>query len=132
MKEGVAWSVAALVGLIGMLGAGPTMAGGDAAKGEKVFQKCGACHTSVPGVHGFGPSLVGVVGNRPGQAAGFRYSKGMVAFAESGAVWDETTLDVFLTRPRRLVKGTRMAFPGLKKEQDRADVIAYLEQLQAK
>ncbi len=132
MRQGAARGLAAFVGLIGALGGWPAMAGGDAVKGEKIFQKCGACHTSVPGVHGLGPSLVGVVGNRPGQAPGFRYSKGMVAFAESGAVWNAATLDAFLTRPRRLVKGTKMAFPGLKKDQDRADVIAYLEQLQPK
>ena len=130
MREVITRRLAAIVGLIGIGVAWPAMAGGDAAKGEKVFQKCGACHTSVPGIHGLGPSLAGVVGNRPGQSSGYRYSKGMTAFAETGAVWDEATLDTFLAKPRRVVKGTRMAFPGLKNDEDRADLIAYLEQLQ--
>ncbi|MGI9505617.1 MAG: c-type cytochrome, partial [Geminicoccaceae bacterium] len=132
MHEMFARNLAAIFGLIGVLSAWPVLASGDAANGEKIFRKCGNCHTIVLDVHGLGPSLVGVVGNRPGQAPGFQYSNGMTTFAESGAVWDDATLDVFLTKPRRLVKGTRMAFRGLKKDQDRADVIAYLKQLQSR
>ena len=105
--------------------------GGDPAAGEKVMKKCLACHTLEPGKKKVGPSLHGVVGRTPGTLEGFRYSKAMVAFGEGGAVWDVETLDAFLTGPRKFVKGTKMSFPGLKKEKDRADLIAYLQQATA-
>lgn len=103
-------------------------AGGDPEAGAKVVKKCLACHTLQPGKKKIVPSLHGVVGRTPGTLEGFSYSKAMVAFGEGGAVWDVETLDAFLTGPRKLVKGTRMTFPGLKKEKERADVIAYLQQ----
>ena len=103
---------------------------GDPKKGEQVFYKCGSCHTTVAGVHAQGPSLVGVFGRAPAQASNFSYSGAMQAFAREGAVWDEVTLDRFIQRPARLVKGTSMPFSGIRDAQDRVDLIAYLAELE--
>jgi cytochrome c len=106
--------------------AGVTLASltGDAAKGEKVFAQCKACHVAEPGVNRVGPSLHGVVGRTAGTIAGFNYSK---ANKESGVTWSEDVLFTYLEAPAKFMPGTRMAFAGLKKPQDRADVIAYLK-----
>ena len=96
---------------------------GDASKGEIVFKKCKACHVVEEGKNKTGPSLYGVVGRAAGSIEGYKYSKAM---AGSGLVWDAETLDAYLTNPKKYLKGTKMAFAGLKKEKDRADVIAYL------
>jgi cytochrome c len=105
------------------------LAAGNPAKGEKLFKKCAACHSLAPGKKKVGPSLHGVIGRAAGTADGFRYSKAMTAYGQSGVVWGEDTLNVYLEAPRKVVKGTKMSFPGLKKAQDRADVIAYLKQV---
>ena len=97
---------------------------GDAAKGEKVFAQCKACHVAEPGVNRVGPSLHGVVGRTAGTVAGFNYSK---ANKESGVTWNEDVLFTYLEAPQKFMPGTRMAFAGLKNPQDRADVIAYLK-----
>src|SRR5215467_15970876 len=104
--------------------AGSALADGDAAKGEKIFAKCKACHTVEAGKNKVGPSLAGVVGRKAGTAEGFNYSDAM---KNSGLTWDEATLNTYLTGPKKLVPGTKMAFPGLPNEQDRLDVIAYLK-----
>ena len=104
--------------------ASPALAG-DPASGEKVFKKCKSCHV-VEEKHKTGPHLVNLFGRTAGTAEGFKkYSK---AITESGIVWDEQTLDAFLAAPKKYLKGTKMAFAGLKKEEDRTDVIAYLKQ----
>lgn len=98
---------------------------GDAAKGEKVFAKCKACHTvEKGGAKRVGPNLWAVVGKKAGQSEGFKYSKAMM---DAGLTWDDATLDKYLEAPMTMVKGTKMTFPGLKKAEDRADVIAYLK-----
>lgn len=102
---------------------------GNPARGETLFAKCGSCHTTVAGVHAQGPSLVGVFGRSPAQAWDYKYSGSMQAFARNGAVWDAATLDRFIQRPARIVKGTSMPFSGIRDPQDRRDVIAFLEQL---
>jgi len=105
------------------------LAAGDAAKGKKVFSKCRACHKVVEGKHGVGPSLYGVVDREVASADGFKkYSKAMKAYAD-GKVWSEELLDAYLENPKGVIKGTRMAFNGLKKPAQRADVIAYLRSL---
>jgi cytochrome c len=98
--------------------------------GATAFKKCAACHTTEQGgANKVGPNLWDIV-NRPAAAhPGFGYSSGMRAFAESGHVWDFDTLSDFLTAPKAVVKGTAMAFAGLKKPEERADVIAYLRSL---
>ncbi|MDF1634740.1 cytochrome c family protein [Mycoplana sp. MJR14] len=98
---------------------------GDAAAGATVFKKCMACH-SVDPTNKVGPSLQNVVGRPVATVEGFRYSKAMVAFGE-GKTWDEALLTEYLAAPRAVVKGTSMAFAGLKKPEDVANVIAYLK-----
>lgn len=107
--------------------AGPALAEGDAAKGEKVFNKCKACHSVEEGKNKVGPSLHNLIGRTPGTAEGFKYSKAMEEFGKDH-VWDDETLHTYLEKPKDVVKGTKMAFVGLKKEDDRDDVIAYLKQ----
>lgn len=96
-----------------------------AAKGEKVYKKCQACHSLDAGRHRMGPSLSGVFGAKAGMADGYGYSPAM---ENSGIVWDENNLDAFLENPRKMLSGSRMFFPGLRSEEDRAAVIAYLKQ----
>ena len=115
--------------LAASLFAGSAMAEGDVKKGEKVFKRCKACHKVEDGKNGVGPHLFGIVGRTVAGVDGFKYSKGMVAYAEGDAVWDAGRLDTFLEKPKKVVKGTKMAFAGLKKEKQRADLIAYLETL---
>jgi cytochrome c len=110
-----------------------TLAGGqaqaqDAAAGEKVFTKCKACHVADEDKNKIGPSLHGVIGRTAGTHEGFKYSPAMVEAGKSGVVWDEPTLTKYLHDPKAMVKGTKMAFPGLKKDEDIANVIAYLKQ----
>ncbi len=97
------------------------------AEGETVFRKCSACHMVGEGAkHRVGPTLNGVVGSPAGQADGFKYSGALTSMAEGGLVWDEEALAAFLRKPREFMKGTKMAFAGLKDEADIAAVIAYL------
>ena len=110
--------------LAAALGSGAALAEGDAAKGEKVFKKCKVCHTFDPGKKKIGPHLNGIVGRKAGAVEGYKYSKAM---AESDITWDEASLDEFLTKPKAFVKKTKMSFAGLKKEDQRADLIAYLK-----
>jgi cytochrome c len=100
---------------------------GDPAAGQKVFNKCMACHTLEAGKNKIGPSLQGVIGRTAGTAAGFNYSEAMKKAGEGGLVWTEENLEKYLSGPKNLVPGNKMPFPGLPKEQDRADVIAYLK-----
>jgi cytochrome c len=97
---------------------------GDAAKGEKLFGQCKACHVAEAGKNRVGPSLHAVVGRKSGTVVGFNYSK---ANKESGVTWNEDVLFTYLEAPQAFMPGTRMAFGGLKAPQDRADVIAYLK-----
>ncbi len=108
------------------LASGSAMAAGDAAKGKKVFKKCAACHSTKAGKKKVGPSMLGIVGAKAGAVKGYKYSKAMKS---SGLTWDEATLDKFLKKPKKLIKKTKMGFPGLKKDAQRADLIAYLKTL---
>ncbi|QFT60828.1 Cytochrome c2 precursor (plasmid) [Sulfitobacter sp. THAF37] len=108
------------------------LAEGDAEKGEKVFRKCRACHEVGPEAKDkSGPALNGIVGAAAGASPDFGYSKAMKEAAETGLIWDEASLAAFLTKPREFLKGTKMSFPGLRKEADAANVIAYLAQFEA-
>ena len=98
----------------------------DVAAGKKVFRRCTACHTvDEGGKNKVGPNLWGIFGSTAGaRPTAYKYSDALKA---SGIVWDETTMSDYLENPRKMVPKTRMAFPGLKKAEQRADVIAYLK-----
>src|ERR1700759_5492583 len=101
----------------------------DAALGEKVFLKCKACHQIGEGAkNAVGPVLNGVVGRKAGTAPDYSYSD---ANKNSGLTWDEATLKEYLRNPRAKVPGTKMIFPGLTKDDDIDNVIAYLKQFGA-
>jgi len=100
----------------------------DAAAGEKVFAKCKACHVADQDKNKVGPSLHGVIGRTAGTHPGFQYSPAMVEAGKSGVVWNDETLTTYLRSPKGMVKGTKMAFVGLKNDADIANVIAYLKQ----
>ena len=100
---------------------------GDAEAGAKVFRKCAACHAvGADAENKIGPVLNGVIGRVAGSHEGFDYSDAMLAAGEGGMTWTPEELDAFLTNPKQHVPGTKMSFPGLRKDEDRADVIAYL------
>lgn len=97
------------------------------ADGEKVFKKCKACHQVGDGAKNrSGPVLNGILGRSAASVEGFKYSKALSAKGEEGLVWDDDTLAAFLAAPRKYVKGTKMAFAGLKKDADIEAVAAYL------
>ena len=100
-------------------------ASADAAKGEKVFSKCKACH-KIDGTNATGPHLDGVVDRAVASVAGFGYSDPMVAH---GGDWTPEALDAFLANPKGVVPGTKMSFAGLPKVEDRANIVAYLASL---
>ena len=109
---------------------------GDAARGKKVFNKCTACHATVANVKRVGPSLFGVVGRKCGTAAKTRYSKGYKAACQKlGFTWDTARIDKYIEDPSKYISelaGKKYTSPmrvKLKKAQDRADVIAYLNTL---
>jgi cytochrome c len=107
---------------------GPALAG-DPANGEKLFKQCATCHTIGPDARNdVGPALDGVVGRPMASVEGFAYSKAILAKAAEGLVWDEATLDAYLAKPARWLRGTKMSFAGFAKPEERADVIAYLAQ----
>ena len=89
-----------------------------------VARRCATCHTANEGgPNKQGPNLWGVIGRQSGQVAGFKYT---AANKGSGITWDNQSMFDYLANPKKYIKGTNMAFPGFKKEQDRADVVAYL------
>jgi cytochrome c len=100
----------------------------DAAAGEKVFAKCKACHVADEDKNKIGPSLKGVIGRTAGTLEGFKFSPAMVEAGKGGLVWDDAKLTEYLKAPKAMVKGTKMAFAGLKKDEDLANIIAYLKQ----
>ena len=102
------------------------MAMGDIAVGEKVFKKCAACHSIVKGgKNNIGPALYNVVGRKIGVVSDYKYSKALSGY---GKEWTFEELNGYLIKPAKWIKGTKMAFAGLRKEKDRASVILYLNQ----
>jgi cytochrome c len=104
--------------------AGEILAMGDAAAGEQVFKKCSACHIAAKGGKNLiGPALYGIVGRQSASAPDYAYSS---AFQAYGKKWTFEELNAFLLKPQAYIKGTKMAFAGIKKDKDRASVILYL------
>lgn len=102
------------------------VAAADADAGKKVFRQCAACH-ALDGKNRVGPHLDGVIDRPVASVEGFKYSKAMAAFGESGKVWDEQHLAEYLAAPRTVVKGTTMVFAGLKKSEDIDNLIEFLK-----
>jgi len=101
---------------------------GNAEEGAEVFKKCRACHDVGPGAtNKVGPVLNEIIGRKAGTIDGFAYSDANKASGASGLVWTEEVMFNYLENPLVFMKGTKMAFAGLKDPQDRKDVIAYLK-----
>ena len=109
--------------------AAPTaaFADGDAAAGAKVFKKCAACHVATEAKNKVGPHLMGIIDRPMASIADYKYSKAMTEHAAEVPVWTVEALTAYLKDPKGVVKGTKMAFAGLKKEDDIENVIAYLK-----
>lgn len=107
----------------------PTVAfaDGDAAAGAKVFKKCAVCHVATEAKNKIGPNLMGIVDRPVASVEDYKYSKAMTEHAAEVPVWTEEALMTYLHDPKGVVKGTKMAFAGLKKDEDVANVIAYLK-----
>ena len=99
---------------------------GDVTSGEKIFKKCAACHSIVKGgKNNIGPALYNVVGRKVGAVSDYKYSKALAGYDKA---WTFEELNGYLIKPAKWIKGTKMAFAGLRKEKDRASVIKYLNQ----
>ena len=121
--------IATLVTAISLLATAPAIAGGDVAKGKKAFKKCKSCHmVGAKAKRKVGPVLNNVFGAVAGTNKDFlkKYSRPMKAAGADGLVWTEATLTEFLKKPKTMIKKTKMSFKGFKKEEDVANVIAYL------
>ncbi len=102
------------------------MALGDITSGEKIFKKCAACHSiNKGGKNNIGPALYNVVGRKVGEISDYKYSKALTAYNKE---WTFEELNGFLIKPAKWIRGTKMAYAGLRKEKDRASVIKYLNQ----
>ncbi|RUM23415.1 cytochrome c family protein [Rhizobium vallis] len=118
--------IAASVIVLSSAGAGAQE--GDATAGATVFKKCATCHIVDSDTNKVGPSLNGLFGRKAGTHPDFAYSASMKEAGDGGLVWDEATLRDYLHNPRVKVKGTKMAFVGLKDDQEITNLIAYLKQ----
>lgn len=125
MKKSMTLAIALLAAT-----AGTAFADGDAAKGAKVFNKCKACHVADAETNRVGPYLKGVIGRKIASVPDYKYSDSMKEFAASHDVWDDATFLEYITDPKKDVPKTKMAFAGIKKEEDRQDLLAYLKTMQ--
>lgn len=121
MKAALSVAVAVLF----LAAPGQAAAEPDLAKGKRAYNKCAACHTLQEGRHRIGPSLYGMFGRKAGAVENYAYSNAMKS---SDVVWDDDTMDAYIANPRQFIPGTKMAFPGIRNEQERADLIAYLRE----
>ena len=117
--------VSTLIAVAAVLVTSQASAAGDVAQGKKVFNKCKACHSLAAGKKKIGPSLHGLFGRTSGTTAGFNYSKAM---KKAAIVWTPETLAQYLTNPKKFVPGNRMPFAGIKKQNERDNIVAYIQQ----
>ena len=106
------------------LAATAALADGDAAKGEKVFKQCKACHELETDTNKVGPTLKGVIGRNIASVAGFNYSDAMKTYATTNPVWTDELFEAYITDPKKAVPGNKMSFAGVKKEDQRDDLLA--------
>ena len=99
---------------------------GDAEAGSQIWRQCQACHVLDEEQNRVGPHLVGIVGRDMASIDGFRYSNALLDL--QGGIWSPDELDAYLTNPRNYAPGTRMSYPGLRDEDDRRDLLAYLNE----
>ena len=105
------------------------IADGDAVRGEQIFKKCKVCHTTAEGAkRRIGPNLFDIMGSEIANKSNFKYSKALMDY-KSNSVWDQQLMYQWLQSPSKFAKGTKMAFPGLRKDEDLKDIIAYLKTL---
>lgn len=122
MKKSVPLALALLASL-----SLPALAEGDPAKGAKVFNKCKACHVADADTNKVGPTLKGLIGRNTASVPGYKYSEAMLEYAKANPVWDDAHFLKYIEDPKGVVPKTKMAFAGLKKEDERADLLAYLK-----
>lgn len=122
----IATRCAAVAALLAVLSSTTARAEADAALGKTAFGKCAACHSIKAGENKIGPSMAGIVGRPSHSIEGFNYSEAMKAY---NVTWTEAELNTYLENPRGVVAGTKMIFVGIKKEDERANLIAYLATL---
>jgi|SRR5690606_19033456 cytochrome c len=117
-----------LVGLLFLAALVSPAVADDPENGEQVFRKCRACHqVGDSAKNAVGPQLNGIVGRQAATIEGFNYSAAMKEAGEKGLVWNEENLSKYLENPRKFIPKNKMAFAGLKDDDDRKDVIAYLK-----
>lgn len=117
------WFAGTLI-LSALLASRPVAAESDPQFVRVLFERCNFCHKAVDGEDAYGPDLKGLFGRKAGSVKGFVYSDAM---KESGLVWNERTLDAFLARPKAFMPGTSMEFGGVRHDEDRAGLVAYLK-----
>lgn len=116
-----------LLALLAVPAAAQAQAAGDAAKGEKAFLKCKACHVVDAETNRVGPHLKGLIGRNVASVESYKYSPAMQEFATANPVWTEELFLEYIENPKALVPKTKMVYGGTKKEDERADLLAYLK-----
>lgn len=102
----------------------------DASRGEALFKACSQCHeVGARAKNKVGPHLDGVFGRKAGSIVGFKYSSAMKRAGDGGLVWSVDAIDAYIHKPRTFIKGNRMSYRGMESDQDRADLVAWLEQI---